>query len=1504
MKNNRILALLLALVMLISIAMPAFATETEESTESTEATESVQRSELFETIYVENVDDLQVLAKNCRLDTWSIGKMVILKSDISLDGTDFLPIPSFGGIFDGNGHTISGLHIAENVTPAGLFGQLQVTGIIKDLTVSGTVVPGGDAQFVGGIVGENHGTIANCTFTGSIVGSSNTGGIAGVNALTGKIAGCEASGTVIGSDMTGGIAGCNLGVIGSSTNKAYVNTVSVDPTINPEDISFDFLTDYSKLTSLDTSTAAMDTGGIAGYSSGIIESCTNKASIGYPHIGYNVGGIAGRSCGYIHECENTAEIFGRKDVGGIAGQMEPYIAKNLTESTLAKLQRQLDELDVLLDAAMEHADGASDSVVKRLNGIAGSMGAAGSAAQDIRTTGTISSTVTGSGESGGEGSVTVTPPQVEAGGGNGAGGSLNVEVSPGQGSIDVTTGSGGEIHAGLTEGGISGEGNTSGNGSVDAQTQISISTNMAGLASSLYGMAGQMSMLSGELDGASDELMADVELIRAKINEITETGFELILGDGEEDVIIDSSEINIDLITLGKVSYCTNSATVNGDINVGGITGDMGMEYTLDPEDDVTVSIEGSTRRKYEVKAVVQHCENTGTVIAKRNYAGGIAGKMDLGLIASCESYGTVSSESGNYVGGIAGIGGSTIRHCFSKCSLSGGKYIGGIVGSGVEEDRNGECSTVAACYAIVTITDYKQYAGAISGAYAGTFLENYFVSDELAGINRMSYTGCAEPITYDELIAWFTQTEDVIPEETTGKATEETEAADENAAEAAEGKDEGTTETDPVIVVPPMELPDEFRKFNLKFVVDGEVIYSEIFDYGASFGAEVFPEIPAKDGYFAYWDRKELENLKFDTTVTAIYDPYITALQSSDVRNGDRAVFFVEGDFGDEDGLTVSSMALTSGKFDLVDGIWDAVVKSLTELELNTEVVEQWQILLPDDGLTEHTVRYLPPDGNEDNMDVYILEDGEWVKTETKVIGSYVTFPVEGNDVQIAVVSTMQTGWVWLVVALLGLILLVLIIRLVRKFVKPKPKALTASSEDGDSDEEAEGEEPIRVPPPARKRKPWLTVLLVILALLVGIGGTAAFFLLPDLMADKGAYEILKAYAEKEELSMELQAEAIIDEKVYPITADLDRTVLDGKRVTAVSESGRSLYYSDGVVFLENGDAYQIGTAFPDYSRLLEQTMALYKHVDIEEEDGTYSITAEKSDAKAILELLIPSAATLLSDTDSLKVDLITDGGELERIEFSGNGKLNDSDKTPYSVSAVLKIMDSTRTVEIPETISEAIRSGEYETMEALSDDLYRLANGWQDLMDADPLGADLSLSADCGPLVLNESLQLYRWKDEEKEIFSVQENGYALYFTDDTICDSKGNSIPAASAANIDAAQLLDIAYTACMNASADSTVKGSQYIYTLSLNEEGMEAVAYAIAPEAEKLNISFASGSIQVIILDERIESVEITVSGSVQIVLSSADVSIGATLAFSGDSADATIPEAVKEALQK
>ena len=223
-------------------------------------------------IHIKSAEDLRSLAHSCTLDSWSRGKTVVLDNDIELTDDDTLPIPTFGGTFNGNGHTISGLSITQSVSPAGLFGVLQKDAVIKNLNVEGTVTPSGDSENIGGIVGENHGTIESCTFNGSVSGKRSVGGIAGRTLATGIVRACEASGAIFGQSMTGGIVGENLGSIVSCRGRAYVNIESTDPSIDLSDLSLDFSLDLASLSRLDTLNIATDTGGIAGYSSGAIAS--------------------------------------------------------------------------------------------------------------------------------------------------------------------------------------------------------------------------------------------------------------------------------------------------------------------------------------------------------------------------------------------------------------------------------------------------------------------------------------------------------------------------------------------------------------------------------------------------------------------------------------------------------------------------------------------------------------------------------------------------------------------------------------------------------------------------------------------------------------------------------------------------------------------------------------------------------------------------------------------------------------------------------------------------------------------------------------------------------------------------------------------------------------------------------------------------------------------------------------------------------------------------------
>ena len=381
MKRNdwrRVLAAALAAVLLLPLYAAALAANGDEMVSYSENTAKADN-----VISISTADDLIELSQKCTLDTWSRGKIVELDADLSLDGVNFAPIPSFGGTFHGNGHTISGFRLSGKLSTAGLFRTVQESGTVENLYVLGTVEMSGTCETAGGIAGENYGRITGCSFSGSISGSVNTGGIAGLNSIGGSVLNSQASGAIYGNKMTGDIVGCNNGLIRGCSNLSYVNTASSDETFSAEDISLDLSFDLSKISKTETPNATTDTGGIAGYLSGVIRSCTNNAVIGYPHVGHNVGGITGRSCGYIDNCENTGSIHGRKDVGGITGQMEPYIEMNLSEGKLAQMQRQLDELNALVSKAIDDAEGGAAGISSRLNSMSDYVESAVSEANDI-----------------------------------------------------------------------------------------------------------------------------------------------------------------------------------------------------------------------------------------------------------------------------------------------------------------------------------------------------------------------------------------------------------------------------------------------------------------------------------------------------------------------------------------------------------------------------------------------------------------------------------------------------------------------------------------------------------------------------------------------------------------------------------------------------------------------------------------------------------------------------------------------------------------------------------------------------------------------------------------------------------------------------------------------------------------------------------------------------------------------------------------------------------------
>jgi len=150
------------------------------------------------------------------------GKTVILGADITLNDITEADLVSctgsaynswsaigtgsnkFKGTFDGGGHKISG--IFNNSNGIGLFGYIE-KGTIKNIGVVASCYKG--PSCVGGLVGNNDGTISNSYSTATVMGTTYAGGLVGCN--YGTISNSYAAGNVRTQNNTtlGGLVAIN-----------------------------------------------------------------------------------------------------------------------------------------------------------------------------------------------------------------------------------------------------------------------------------------------------------------------------------------------------------------------------------------------------------------------------------------------------------------------------------------------------------------------------------------------------------------------------------------------------------------------------------------------------------------------------------------------------------------------------------------------------------------------------------------------------------------------------------------------------------------------------------------------------------------------------------------------------------------------------------------------------------------------------------------------------------------------------------------------------------------------------------------------------------------------------------------------------------------------------------------------------------------------------------------------------------------------------------------------
>ncbi len=298
------------------------------SIDGAEANEAYSYDSNTKTITIYSGEGLKVAADVVNSGDTDIN--IILDNDIDLSDIEWTPIGTesrpYTGTFDGGGHTITGLKIDKSGTDyVGLIGCLGSGGKVQNVTLTNISVSG--ANCVGGIAGQNYGTVENCSVNGTVTGKgfTDTGGIAGSN--YGTISGCSAEGTVTGSVNVGGIAGGSyLGVIidGCHSTAAVSGISSVGGVLGNLGNNSFLMACYSTGNVTATITYGYaHVGGVVGINGqGTVTACYHATGEITSSVGDRIGGIAGcNDQGTFTACyweNNQEQGTGSGSTGGTA----------------------------------------------------------------------------------------------------------------------------------------------------------------------------------------------------------------------------------------------------------------------------------------------------------------------------------------------------------------------------------------------------------------------------------------------------------------------------------------------------------------------------------------------------------------------------------------------------------------------------------------------------------------------------------------------------------------------------------------------------------------------------------------------------------------------------------------------------------------------------------------------------------------------------------------------------------------------------------------------------------------------------------------------------------------------------------------------------------------------------------------------------------------------------------------------------------------------------------
>ena len=357
----------------------------------------------------------------------------------------------------------------------------------------------------------------------------------------------------------------------------------------------------------------------------------------------------------------------------------------------------------------------------------------------------------------------------------------------------------------------------------------------------------------------------------------------------------------------------------------------------------------------------------------------------------------------GNYSGGISGYDLNEIMRCINIGDLQSQGDAGGIAGYG---------TNLMQTYSLTRIYSDGERLGAVAGTASGNIIHNYFLHEDIGGINNVNYNDKAQPVEKEEIAK-------------DGEISSEMSGLEERYWTASSGDlympqlkafTENTAESISDTLKAESAACALFR-FTANFVIDGVSVKSVKMDYGEILDEDEIPEIPKKNGEYGVWDNDTDQKIIRNTVFTAQYSKSTASLS----YGGEPPIILVEGDFSPDSFLEVNefnpSSIINDDKYNALSGYELKIKDNDSEYDGNIIV----HVRMPKD---------------RENLKVGVITNDSVVITESTLDGSYIIFE-PGNSKKFVILSEKENYAVYIIIGIIAAAAAVYIIVFRRRIKK-----------------------------------------------------------------------------------------------------------------------------------------------------------------------------------------------------------------------------------------------------------------------------------------------------------------------------------------------------------------------------------------------------------------------------------------------------------------------------------